>query len=43
MSGQMFVRLIAAVLCITLVSFGFTYDSGWAFFGSVIAFLVALD
>ncbi len=43
MSEQMVVRLISAVLCITLALLGFTYDSGWAFLGSVIAFVVALD
>lgn len=36
-------KIAAGIVCLGLAYMGFEYESGWAFLGSVLAFLSAID
>lgn len=36
-------NIAAGIVCLGLAYMGFEYESGWAFLGSVLAFLSAID
>ncbi len=36
-------RIALVLMCVGLAYLGFEYDSGWAFFGSFVAFIGAVD
>jgi hypothetical protein len=43
MSDKSIKRILAGFICIGLTFTGFHYDSGWAFFGAVVAFFETFD